>query len=108
MVIKAIGTSVFDLRGFLMTCVCLVLYIIIMIRTLKCGDVTSRPTYLYNTNDDLDFYMQQTYTVPEPTKPITEEPPVPTSYNFEPQNTISDDSTTTTPSPTGLSLKTDE
>lgn len=57
MIIKAIGTSVLNINDFILSFVCLIAYIVIMVRTIKKGDVTLRPATVYNINDDLDDYL---------------------------------------------------
>ncbi len=56
-IIESIGADILSINDFIMSCVCLIVYIIIMVRTLQKGDVTLRPATVYNINDDLDDYL---------------------------------------------------
>lgn len=52
-------TSLFNLGDFITSCLCFLIYIIVMIRTLKRGDIALKPAVIVNTDDDLDNYLQQ-------------------------------------------------
>ncbi len=57
MIIKAIGADILNINDIIMSGVCFIVYIVIMVRTLRKGDVTLQPATVYNINDDLDDYL---------------------------------------------------
>lgn len=56
-IIETIGADILNINDIIMSCVCFIVYIIIMVRTLQKGDVTLQPATVYNINDDLDDYL---------------------------------------------------
>lgn len=65
LLIKIIGDAFLSFSGFTLTIACLLFYICMMYRTLKNGEPVAKPATSYNTNDDLDDYLQNSYSSPE-------------------------------------------
>lgn len=68
LLIKIIGDSFLDFGGFTLTIACLLYYICMMYRTLKSGEPMAKTITSYNTNNDLDDFLQSSYTTPETVK----------------------------------------
>lgn len=68
LLIKIIGDSFLNFGGFTLTIACFLFYICMMYRTLKSGEPTAKATTSYNTNNDLDEFLQGSYTTTETVK----------------------------------------
>ncbi len=95
LLIKIIGDAFLSFGGFTLTIACFLFYICMMYRTLKNGEPVQKPVTSYNTNDDLDDFLQNP-TTPEPVRsPFDPQTPDTTnSYNTD----IFNDANTSSPS----------
>lgn len=84
LLIKIIGDAFLSFGGSALTIACLLFYICMMYRTLKDGEPVEKPVTAYNTNDDLDDFLQNP-TSPEPVRsPFdTQTPDTTSSYNTD-------------------------
>lgn len=68
LLIKIIGDSFLNFGGFSLTIACFLFYICMMYRTLKSGEPIAKTAASYNINEDLDDFLQDSYTTPEAMK----------------------------------------
>lgn len=59
MIILAIGRPLLSISGSAFTIACLILFVIVMSRTLKQGEPVLKPVMSSNYNDDFDNFMRQ-------------------------------------------------